>query len=379
MTKSIGAGVLAVLCAALAAGCTKSDLDVVKGSAMPGDSSTTVEKALSRIPSCKEIQWRESRTAKGAVITASCQIGELRGVRETVASRLREFEQDAVGAFEQRRATRAGEIRKAIREQRRIKAEIDDRTVTELRVRENVRVGGVSDCAFYTRVSEILGKSIQADERRIAEECAKGKVECTAARAVYEPRINQHRQRLARVSEEQASCVSVKAEERERVQALNERYAADARSQREAKAKDSKAAADKISALERELSRTLKADSDEALERDRAAIARLRPSMGLERLAVEFEFALNGKGKTRAARLSAVVSEFTWPGADTYGVRHGGRALPKYGEDAVLRDVLGGKSLWDCMTSPASAVGCRVLSEEILSVYRERFSIPKAK
>ncbi|HBC69495.1 MAG TPA: hypothetical protein DCZ56_04000 [Sutterella sp.] len=377
MKKFIGAGVLAVLCAALAAGCTQSDTQVVQRSAMPGETSTSVENALKRIPSCKKILWRESFTANGVIVTASCPIAELYGVREAVKSRLRELEQGAASAYEGRKKARAAELGGAIEQERRIKAEIDSRTVTERTEKENVRAGGVANCSYFLRVGEMLEKSLQTDERLIASECKKGQVECGAAREVYEPQIKQLRSRLSRIGTEAAECRAQKEKERERVKSLNARYEAAAREEKEKNAQESQAAAERLSALEAELARTLAAPSDEALDRDMAAIGRLRPCADLEKLAVEFEFGLTGKGEARSAKLVAAVSEFTWKGTDAYSVRHGGRILSRYEEKALMRDVRGGRALWDCITSPASELGCRALTDEIFAVYRERFSVPR--
>ncbi len=367
--------ILTVLCAALAAGCTQSDLEVVQRAPMPGNTAQSIAQTLGRIPSCKKVTWLESTREGRPFVTASCPIAELYGVRENIGSRLRTLEQDALKAFEGRKAERAERIRTELGRERAVREEIGSRIIIQKQARVNVRAGGVSDCSYFERMMNAFEQSRKADEKLIADECAKGEVECSAAKAVYEPRLAKYRERIERLSGEQSECRAEKDRERERVKSLNEQYAASAREERERAERLAAESDERIAALEKELRSTLEASEDEALARDMAAIAALRPAAGLEKLTVEFEFEVIGRDESRTAQVSSFVSEFVWKGADPYGVQHGGRGLSRYSSEVLLRDVNRSRSLWDCLTSPASELSCRDLSEEILTVFRERFSL----
>ncbi len=375
MTSHFSLRVLALVFAALAAGCSRSDLESVQQSVMPGSPGLTVQQALGKNPSCGQILWREDVRDGMTLVTARCPIAELYGVRESVKARLGEIERDARARFEQRRAARTSELQGLIDQAREAKSAIERRKVTKKQARENIRAGGASDCAYFERMAQMFVQTIQADEALITSECAKGEPECTAAKSAYEDQIRSLQVRRARIMSEMENCQKAKSAEKDRVRSLNEQYEAAAQSEQQARQQDLEQAASRLKALTDEMQALRALQGDEELGRQLAAIGQLRRAAQLERLAVELEFTVAGSGERRKAELTGVLSEFTWQGADAYGLRHGGRTLSRYGVQALLSDAAGRRALWDCMRSPASHLSCRDLAEDIFAAYRERFSL----
>ena len=355
-------------------GCQPSEVDVLQKLPMPmSNQQMTVAAAFADHVNCGKVSWKAYDERTVTKVKVTCEVKDLDNLRKHLQAFEQTADQQALERFQQRQKRTVHEIQRSIeilaeRIDTAKKKTFEFKPLEALPKYDRYRM----NCDEYGEMTRNPRERINRNEYYVGKFCTEGsatyhKEFCERARQRYNEEVPRLQARIDNYLREQEACKKQRADDRDRLQAINEERANQVKEAERRHAELIKNYELEVERKEAELEVARELTTDSQYDVDRAANAKLAGLHKVKSLEMQFIFRMTVDKKE--AIIEAVNSKFTWDGYDAPLFSHQPMNAMIYDGTDIISSLIRNQKLWNCGDSPNL---CRKLDNTVIPIYIQR-------
>lgn len=352
-------------------GCSPSEVEVLQKLPMPmSGQQMTVQAAFADHANCRNVSWKAFDERTVTKVKVTCEVKDLDPLREHLVNLEQTADRQALERFQLRKEQSIHELKRSIevltqRIESAKEKTFEFKPLESLPKYDRYRL----NCDEYAEKARHPQQRIERNESYVAKFCTEGsktyhKQFCEQARQRYNEEVPRLKARIADYMRDQANCQKQRADDRERLQAINEERAQRVKEAEARHAELIKSYEAEVSRKQAELVEAQNRTTDAKYDLDKVANAKLDGLNKIKSLSLQFIFRTTVDKKE--AILESVSSKLTWSGYDAPLHLHQPKHPVSYDGNDIVGAMIQNRKVWSCEDAPGL---CRKIDNTLIPIY----------